>query len=299
MYPLKVFLSILITPLLLMTKVIYVSIQWHGSNKYSPFNNSDIAPFSVLHVTPSQSSKDDSQQTVPEDIRRYDRARQRKARLSNKVADDIHDSIGNLPLYQRLQSNKGNNTKKIGRPMTPLESRKIVWIFWHSKATPSTLTSQTGKLCVKGKPKLHKNLEFVDTVNIIKQRNHFFYESIWFVVQSTLHTLYNEFINIYPDHRVSFGTFYGLKPFYMRNVTEKDIEMCVCKKHLHACWAIQALLANANQQNMHVEFEDYDGFFSLITEECNAGEFTYLDWSCTPNKSEVCQDIENKWQKLK
>ena len=43
---------------------------------------------------------------------------------------------------------------------------------------------------------------------------------------------------------------------------------------------------------MHVEFEDYDGFFSLITEECNAEEFTYLDWSCTPNKSEVCQDIK-------
>ena len=38
----------------------------------------------------------------------------------------------------------------------------------------------------------------------------------------------------YPNNPVSFGTFHALKPFYIWFATAKDIEMCVCKKHLHA-----------------------------------------------------------------
>ena len=36
-----------------------------------------------------------------------------------------------------------------------------------------------------------------------------------------------------PDHIVSKGMFMKLKPFYIRNVSLKDMEMCCCKLHLH------------------------------------------------------------------
>ena len=37
-----------------------------------------------------------------------------------------------------------------------------------------------------------------------------------------------------PNSRVSHGNFFALKSFYIRTQTEKDIEMCCCKFHVHA-----------------------------------------------------------------
>ena len=222
---------------------------------------------------PEISVNEISEQNVPEEeTRKYnDRARQRKARLSNKVVDDIYKNIGKLPLeeqesvleaalkklhlYDHINKQKIKNKRVTGRQMTSLEIRKKVWTFWHNRATPSTITSQPSKLRVDDKPKIQTNLDFVDTCSVITQRNCFFYESNWFVVQETLHNLYNEYINNFSDQHVSFGTFYSLKPFYIRHVTEKDIEMCVCKKHLHARWGINGLIELAKLQGIHIDFD--------------------------------------------
>ena len=243
---------------------------------------------------PETSVNEISEQNVPEEeTRKYnDRARQRKARLSNKVADDIYKNIGKLPLeeqvsvleaalkklhlYDHINKQKIKNKRVTGRQMTSFEIRKKVWTFLHNRATPSTITSRPSKLRVDDKPKIQTNLDFVDTCSVITQRNCFFYESNWFVVQETLHNLYNEYINNFSVQHVSFGTFYSLKPFYIRHVTEKDIEMCVCKKHLHARWGINGLIELAKLQGIHIDFDCYAGFFNFISRKCKTGECTYL-----------------------
>ena len=51
---------------------------------------------------------------------------------------------------------------------------------------------------------------------------------------------------------MSYGSFLALKPFYIRSATTKDLEMCCCKKHLHARWSIVALIECCNKQNLNL-----------------------------------------------
>ena len=109
-------------------------------------------------------------------------------------------------------------------------------------ATASTLTSRPAKLRIFCKPKLQSKLNFVDTVTIAEsKRNLHFYECQWMTVETSYCALYHEFSESH-DLDISYGTFIGLKPFYIRGITCSDIEMCCCKPHLHARWAINALL---------------------------------------------------------
>ena len=55
---------------------------------------------------------------------------------------------------------------------------------------------------------------------------------------------------------VSLGTLLALKLFYVRSATTKDIEMCCCKKHLHAYWSIQALIQCATKQQVNLNSID-------------------------------------------
>ena len=56
-----------------------------------------------------------------------------------------------------------------------------------------------------------------------------------------------DFICENPDHVVDYRTFLALKPFYIRPVKKCDIEMCCCKKDLHARWSINFLLEYAKK----------------------------------------------------
>ena len=58
------------------------------------------------------------------------------------------------------------------------------------------------------------------------------------------------------DFLVSFGTFFAFKPFYVRSATDNDLEYCFCKTHLHACWAIQALIDCAHRDNIDIPVND-------------------------------------------
>ena len=60
----------------------------------------------------------------------------------------------------------------------------------------------------------------------------------------------------------SYGTFLGLRPFYVRSATTKDIEMCVCKKHSHARWGVDALVRCAAEQTSYLEVDP------LMNREC-------------------------------
>ena len=74
----------------------------------------------------------------------------------------------------------------------------------------------------------------------------------------------------------------------------------VKKKHLHASWAIQALIECAGKQNIDIGIiTDYETFFEYITLNCDKEPTTYVSWSCTSNKKVVCEHILSQWDVLR
>ena len=97
-----------------------------------------------------------------------------------------------------------------------------------------------------------------------------FYQSIHQIAQKPFRELYAEYIQEKLDHlHVSMGTFVALKPFYVRQSSAKDIEMCCCKLHFHARWSIDALLECCKLQSINLgPVKDYYSFFSYLSENC-------------------------------
>lgn len=240
------------------------------------------------------------------------KTRQRKSRLANEhtqfvdqlklldkkdVVDFVILSMKNMGLYEDLKSTMqiGEKLEIRGRKMTPYPLRKLVWDFYHENATPSTNTSRPAKLKVSERNKIQIGLDFVDTTTVIIQRKKQFYQNIWMMLHITYQELYLKYGKTYPDNIVSLGTFRSLKPFYIRTATEKDIEMCCCKLHLHARWTIEALVNCALQQEIDIPFSDYTTFFDFLTRNCEKSTTAYISWSCTENKNVVCNDITEHW----
>ena len=102
---------------------------------------------------------------------------------------------------------------------------------------------------------------------------------------------------------MSCGTFLALRPFYVRAPSGKDLEMCVCKDHLHARWAIKALVKLAKKQSIPLNFHSYETFFSnsLYSSDCTLDEDAaeYIKWECTPSKTEMCDHIAVNFENLK
>ena len=178
-------------------------------------------------------------------------------------------------VISRLHSKQ--NPENRGRKITELETRKTVWDFYHQNAYPSTNSSRPARLKVSERNPIQKGLDFVDTTTIIQQRNKPFYENNWMMLHMSYQELYNKFSNEKKDTKVSVGSFYALRPFYVRTQTEKDIEMCCCITHLHARWAIEAILESAKLQKIPLKFSNYDNFFQLLYSGCTKNnETTYL-----------------------
>ena len=76
---------------------------------------------------------------------------------------------------------------------------------------------------------------------------------------------------------------------------------CVAaKKHLHACWSIQALVQCATKQQVDLNSVDsYDAFFDYVTGSCEAESTTYISWKCTPDANKTCGHISDNWNSLK
>ena len=120
------------------------------------------------------------------------------------------------------------------------------------------------------------------------------------IINESVKVLYHKFLQANPGVKISYGTFLSLKPFYVRSATSKDIEMCCCKKHLHARWATKALIENCSKQNIELgKINDYYSFFNFLTKHCTKDTMTHLSWECTPNKDEMCNEISYQWNELK
>lgn len=183
--------------------------------------------------------------------------------------------------------------------MTSFETREKVWQFYHENAQESTITTSLARIRLTGKPRIQDGLEFKSSVRTWKnQRGRQYYQNIWMTVLKTFRELHGLYNSMNPLNCVSLGTFYALKPFYVRHASAKDLVMCCCKLHLHTRWAIVALIKCLEKQEIPLPASSYDEFFEHLYADCGEGDKTYLPWNCTPAKDVVCSHISNLWTSL-
>ena len=237
--------------------------------------------------------------------------RQRKSRLAKDLAGYVENwqlnkddklevvtlSLKQLGLLDQIRFQRKPTTA--GRMLTPFTTRMMVWKFWHEKSIPSTITSRPAKQRVSEKSKIQAGLDYVDTISIIRQRNRHFYESNWYITNETFKALYSKYIQDNTANCVSYGTFLSLKPFYVRSANTEDMEMCCCKKHLHARWSIQVLIECCDKQGINLgSISDYYTFFDYLTENCGSEEITNIPWECVSDKNKLCEHIKGRWGTL-
>lgn len=92
------------------------------------------------------------------------------------------------------------------------------------------------------------------------------------MVEEITKSLYLKYIRKNSAYPVSYGSFHALKPFYIRHATLKDIEMCCCKKHLHARWSIDVLAEYSKRNGVDQPFNNYESFFQHVFANCRSQE---------------------------
>ena len=199
---------------------------------------------------------DELQEELRKNFEKKKITRMQKSRYSRKLASiianefekwnfDVEDE--NLLLVSAMErlgistsSNPQQRKAKMGRPCIPLDVRQAVVQFWIKNSSTSTNTTRPAKL--RADRRTYDDLDFPPSVKIVtNKRGIKFYESTWMIVEKTTIELLKELHNE-AGIVISKGKFLSLKPFYVRAPTSKDIEMCVCKEHLHARWAIKCLV---------------------------------------------------------
>ena len=173
----------------------------------------------------------------------------------------------------------------------PLSTRLCAWEFWHHVSDESTLTTVLARLRVTERPVVQEDLPFHGDVQKVLIRNREFFKHQWSTYSVPVVELYQKYCRENPDKRLSLGKFISLRPFCIRTVSHKDIEMCCCKLHLHMRWSVNALLKIASKMEITLPFTNYTSFFQLLYANCDNIDNTYISWSCIPNKKNLCQDI--------
>jgi hypothetical protein len=67
--------------------------------------------------------------------------------------------------------------------------------------------------------------------------------------------LFHEFLLENDGLQVGLTTFFALRPFYVRNATPRDIEMCSYKDHLIVRGSIRALVDLAGKSGVELPFK--------------------------------------------
>ena len=89
--------------------------------------------------------------------------------------------------------------------------------------------------------------------------------------------LYCKYVKSNPNHIVSMGTFLALKPFYVYTATAKDIEMCVCKVHLHGRWSVKSLVTCCKENEIDIgNIVSYETLLQNLTSDCDSDSYTPL-----------------------
>ena len=186
--------------------------------------------------------------------------RQRKSRAAQELSDHLigmdltpeeEVELLRLTVTQRgledmFRSEFVRKPTKAGRKLTSFETRSKVLDFWHNKEyiTESTITTRLARMRITERPKIQSGLPLNKVpVDVRSIRNVPYYEAQRLIFDRPLKELYLCYLKKHPDNYVSYGTWFALRPFYVRVVTTKDVEMCVCKTHLHARRAVNSLVA--------------------------------------------------------
>ena len=67
-----------------------------------------------------------------------------------------------------------------------------------------------------------------------------------------------------------------LKPFYIRNASKKDMEMWLCKLHLHCQWAVESLLQWAKKVKIEIAATNYRHVLSMLMIDCAPKQNTHI-----------------------
>ena len=79
----------------------------------------------------------------------------------------------------------------------------------------------------------------------------------------------------------------------------EDMKMCCYHHHLHTWRGTQALTDCAVQQNISLEFANYNQFFATLTSNCEKYDFAYINWLHTPDKKSAWLHILSIWNEIK
>ena len=119
------------------------------------------------------------------------------------------------------------------------------------------------------------------------------------MTSSQLLGLYQKYCEQHPNLWVSKGSFFNLKPFYIRNGSKQHIEMCLCKLHLHAQWSVNSLLQWTRKVGVNINANNFRTFLGILMVDCPSEQHTHISWECTPNKKSVCDHVTKNWSELK
>ena len=136
---------------------------------------------------------------------------------------------------------------------------------------------------VRSKPKCQQGLEFASTIETVTIWKHQYYQIIWKITHCQLLLLYKKYPEDFPNNPVSKGIF-SLKPFYIRNASKKNMEVCLCELHLHFLSGQQKHFFNGEKKRRRRNTSNYipsspfniDGWLSKWT------SYKYcILWICT------------------
>ena len=106
----------------------------------------------------------------------------------------VVNAVKKLYLVDQLKTKLNirlSNRKNSGRSLTSLETRQLVWDFWHSSSSAPTNTTRPARLKVFAKPKIQTNLSFNSSTSLFRnKRNSEMYQSVWYIISNTFKAIY-------------------------------------------------------------------------------------------------------------
>ena len=83
-----------------------------------------------------------------------------------------------------------------------------------------------------------------DNVKIVHTRRGVRFEAQKFIYNKHSPSLYNDFLKLNPDVKMSVSTYYNCKPFYVSPANQREMEACMCSKCLNPHSLYEAIRQN-------------------------------------------------------
>ena len=163
-------------------------------------------------------------------------------------------------------SSHGSIVSLGGRPGLSMEVKSSVWEFYHTHSKLSTDTKRPAKVLKSKLNKLHDGLPLSDHVDQTceNKRKKAYFSSPWRVLEDDYKVLYKRFRDENPGLRIGKQRFIELCPFYVKKLTRRDLEVCLCQTHTNfrnccnALCEIEDNISHVNKKNIEHDHEVID-----------------------------------------